>query len=276
MPSINFPVIGEERNLPYYVCGIGIDFDQNDIDRNEGFNYPQFVIFTEGEGEMLLWGKKIALRKNCALFLPADIPHIYYRTSAKWQSWWINFSGRDIDNLLASLGFAEPMIISNAADDERILRILRKVYQTMSNDSLYGNYYASGFLYEFFLEMYKHSQKIPSFQDTAPNGLANTVDFIDGHYAEKITMEQLCRVSDLSEGHLCRLFKKHFGMRPMEYLNKKRIQRAKELLTLSYISVECAASRVGYETPSYFGRLFRRYEGCSPSEYKNLYSRVKR
>ncbi len=110
MPSINFPVIGEERNLPYYVCGIGIDFDQNDIDRNEGFNYPQFVIFTEGEGEMLLGGKKIALRRNCALFLPPNIPHIYYRRSARWQSWWINFSGRDIDNLLNMLGFTEPMI----------------------------------------------------------------------------------------------------------------------------------------------------------------------
>ncbi|MCC8041954.1 MAG: AraC family transcriptional regulator [Oscillospiraceae bacterium] len=271
MPSINYPVIGEEQNLPYYVCGIGIEFEQNDIFRREGFKYPQFVIFTKGEGEMLLEGKKIALKQNSAIYLPANVPHTYYSIGGEWQSWWINFSGRDIDMLLETLGFTEPTIIGNTADYERLLRILRKIYNTMKNDNLYGNYYASGFLYEFMLEMYKHSRKIPSFYDDGPNGFIKAVDYMGKNYAERITMEKLCRVSDLSEAHLCRLFKKHYGMRPMEYLNKTRIQHAKELLTQSHISVENAAVSVGFETPSYFGRLFRRYEGCSPSEYKKYY-----
>ncbi len=276
MPHISYPVIGTEQNLPYYVCGIGIDYCQNDIYRPEGYPYPQFIIFTSGEGEMLLGNKKIPLRRNSAFYMPANIPHEYYCTCGEWRSHWINFSGRDAEKLLESLGFTEPMIFNNAADDERLLRILRKIYRTMSDDALYGNYYASGFLYEFILEIYKYSRKIPSFSDEAPDGLISAIEFIDKNYSEKITMDQLCKVSDLSEAHLCRLFKKHFEMRPMEYLNKKRIQRAKELLTLSYISVESAALSVGFETPSYFGRLFRRYEGCTPSEYKKIISANKR
>ena len=131
-------------------------------------------------------------------------------------------------------------------------------------------------MYEFILEIYKFSRKITSLPDEAPDGLINALELIDKKYTDKITMDQLCKASDLSEAHLCRLFKKHFDMRPMEYLNKKRIQRAKELLTLSYISVERAALSVGFETPSYFGRLFRRYEGCTPSEYKKINSANKR
>lgn len=276
MPYISYPVIGAEQSLPYYVCGIGIDFCQNDIYRPEGYPYPQFVIFTDGEGEMLVGDKTIALRKKSAFFMPANIPHEYCCIGGEWRSHWINFSGRDADDLLVSLGFTEPMVFNNATDDERLLRILRKIYQAMSSDALYGNFYASGFLYQFILEMYKHSRKIPSLHDEAPDGFLSALELIDKNYTEKITMDKLCRVSDLSEAHLCRLFKKHFDMRPMEYLNKKRIQRAKELLTLSYISVERAAASVGFETPSYFGRLFRRYEGCTPSEYKQINSSNRR
>lgn len=271
MPSINYPVIGGEKELPYYVCGIGIDFCQNNICRREGFQYPQFVLFTNGEGEMILDGKKINLHKNSGFYMPARIPHEYYNTDGDWRSWRINFSGRDTDKLLGSLGFTEPMIFSGFTDTERLMRILRKIFRTMKNDALFGNYYASGFLYEFILEFYKCVNKIPDNSDKITGGLVNVIEFIEKNYMGKISMEQLCRAADMSEAHLCRLFKKHFGMRPIEYLNKKRIQKAKELLTLSYISVESAATSIGFENPSYFSKLFHRYEGCTPSEYKEIH-----
>lgn len=268
MPSINYPVIGGEQNLPFYVCGVGIDFCQNDIYRCEGFPNPQFVIFTHGEGELIIDNKKYCLRKNCAFFMPAHIPHQYYCTAGEWRSWWINFSGRDTDNLLSCLKFTEPEVYNSIIDDNELLDILRKIFYIIDSDKLFGNYYASVYLYEFILEFYKRAKKIPSFSNDLPKGFINAIELIDSSYSDKISMEQLCKISDLSEAHLCRLFRKHFGMRPIEYLNKKRIQKAKELLTLSYISVESAAEQVGFENPSYFGKLFRRYEGFTPSEYK--------
>ncbi len=274
MPHIYYPVIGAEQNLPVYVGGVGIEFKQDNIFRPKGFCYPQFIIFTEGDGEIIVDGKKMTLKKKCALFLPADTPHEYYSTTEVWQTWWVNFTGYDAERLLETLGFSKPMIISNATDDERLLRLLRNIYQNMKTDALFGNFYASGYLYEFLLEMYRYSNKILTSSEKSQNRLTGVIQYIDGNFTRKISMDELCKVSDLSEAHLCRLFKKYFGMRPMEYLNKKRIQRSKELLSISYVSVESASSRVGFDTPSYFGRLFRRYEGCSPSEYKEMNTNI--
>lgn len=52
MPYISYPIIGGENRLPYYVCGVGKDFCQNDIYRREGFPYPQFVISVDKDGFM--------------------------------------------------------------------------------------------------------------------------------------------------------------------------------------------------------------------------------
>lgn len=273
MPYISYPIIGGESRLPYYVCGVGIDFCQNDIYRGEGFPYPQFVIFVQGEGELVMGKKTIPLRENSAFFIPAHVPHNYYRTGGDWRTWWINFSGRDASTLLETLGFTSTIILNRITEIESLLCILTKIYNIMNDDILFGNYYASAFLYEFILEFYKSSQKIPSLTDKAPNGLLFVIEYIDSCYTDKITMEMLCKCADLSEAHLCRLFKKHLGIRPMEYLNKKRLQKAKELLTTSYISVERVAENVGFSTPSYFGKLFRMYEGCTPSEYRKSHIR---
>lgn len=270
MPYINFPIIGNERQLPYYVFGVGVDFCQNDVYRSEGYPHPQFVFFTQGEGEMVIGERTIPLPKNSSFFIPAHVPHRYYNTGGEWHSWWIYFNGTGVPALLEPLGFTSP-IFNQPAENEHLFRILRKIYNVITGDKLFGNHYASAYLYEFILEYYRFS-KLPSPNSDVPNGMLRAIEHIDAHYVEKITMERLCRCADLSEAHLCRLFKKHLGMRPMEYLNKKRIQKAKELLTSSYISVESAAAKVGFGSPSYFGKLFRTYEGCTPSEYRRSYA----
>lgn len=103
------------------------------------------------------------------------------------------------------------------------------------------------------------------------SGISHAVDLINSDFTKRITMEMLCEVSNLSESHLCRLFKKHLGMRPMEYLNRRRIEEARKLLELSYLSMESVSEQVGIDSVSYFGKLFRRYEGMSPSEYMQLH-----
>lgn len=86
----------------------------------------------------------------------------------------------------------------------------------------------------------------------------------------KITMEELCQVTELSKQQLCRLFKRYLNSRPMEYISKRRLQAAKELLSSTDMSVEDISEKVGFCSGSYFCKLFSRYEGMTPTQFRSI------
>ena len=105
----------------------------------------------------------------------------------------------------------------------------------------------------------------------APNSaLLKAVDYINDRYAEHITMEELCTVSGVSKQYLCLLFRQNLSTPPMEYIAKRRIQAAKELLTGSDKTIEEIAEDTGFCGSSYFCKLFKRYEGITPSQFRNV------
>ena len=65
-----------------------------------------------------------------------------------------------------------------------------------------------------------------------------------------------------------KVFSKEIGVSFNTYLNKKRIEEAKKLLTSSDIKIYDIAERVGYSDVDYFGRKFRSMEGISPADYR--------
>ncbi|WP_081719720.1 helix-turn-helix transcriptional regulator [Salinispira pacifica] len=69
--------------------------------------------------------------------------------------------------------------------------------------------------------------------------------------------------------YFCELFKSVTTQRPVEYINQRRIDRAKErLLKEPHARIHDIAAGVGFESDSYFGTVFKRFEGISPREYR--------
>ena len=88
--------------------------------------------------------------------------------------------------------------------------------------------------------------------------------WIDNHLSEDITLEQLAQTAGVSLQHFCRLFRARTGMRPMEFIARKRISHAKALLENSEMIVAEIGRKTGYENPTNFGMVCRKYEGISP------------
>ena len=72
----------------------------------------------------------------------------------------------------------------------------------------------------------------------------------------------------VSEDHLSRVFSRELGISPWDYLNRYRIQRAKEILRTTYESIASVGSKVGFPDPAYFSRVFHRITGRSPKAYR--------
>lgn len=96
-------------------------------------------------------------------------------------------------------------------------------------------------------------------------------EYIDAHFREKITISILCQQIGVKEASLYRLFKEVWGESPMDYVNGRRMEEAKELLYTESCSIEQIGQMVGIDDPYYFSRLFRKYTGTSPRQYRSLF-----
>lgn len=99
------------------------------------------------------------------------------------------------------------------------------------------------------------------------NTISKSISFIMEHYNEEVSAEELAAVSNISVSNLEKTFKKCYGTTPINYRNTIRINEAKKLL-LSGFSISDAAEKVGWPNYYYFCKIFKRYVGVSPGEFR--------
>lgn len=98
--------------------------------------------------------------------------------------------------------------------------------------------------------------------------LARARDFLDSSLGEAVDLHSAARIACLSPHYFLRSFKAVFGLTPHQYLTRARIERAKDLLVASDLSVTEVCSAVGFESLGSFSSLFRRSVGCSPAQFR--------
>jgi AraC-like DNA-binding protein len=97
------------------------------------------------------------------------------------------------------------------------------------------------------------------------------LQYIDDHLAAKITLQDLATVAGLSRMHFAAQFRTAVGMRPHEYLLKRRIERAEELLKQAEVSLVDIALTVGFQTQAHFTTVFKRFAGDTPHQWRSAY-----
>lgn len=102
-----------------------------------------------------------------------------------------------------------------------------------------------------------------------PEPLKKALAHIKSHYTEPISLEDLCRVSFVSKQMIIRHFNKYLGKSPAAYTIEYRINRIKPILTrYPNMSIKEICSEFGFEDQCYFSRIFKKYTGESPTEYR--------
>ena len=97
-------------------------------------------------------------------------------------------------------------------------------------------------------------------------------DYIKQHCNEDISLDDVAEISGFSKYHFSRLFKEFSGTSYYKYLNQKRIEFAEQLLLDPEINITEAAVRSGFNSISAFISMFKQIKGCTPTEFRNMYS----
>lgn len=96
--------------------------------------------------------------------------------------------------------------------------------------------------------------------------------YIHEHYAEKITISALAAAAYLSERECFRVFQDCLHMTPVEYIKSYRLQIACQMLAKGNEPVTAIGSACGLGSSSYFGKVFRAYTHCTPTEYRRKWN----
>ena len=97
---------------------------------------------------------------------------------------------------------------------------------------------------------------------------AKIADYMDNHYPQALTLDHLCVEFHFSKNHIINLFKKAYGVTPVNYLNDLRLQRAKYLMEVTSNSLETICPACGFQNYSHFYKLFVRKNGISPEKWR--------
>lgn len=130
-----------------------------------------------------------------------------------------------------------------------------------NNEMLVGNQHL---LYGFLKQLY---EKPPGEPQTTEKGIMLSIAYMEEHYDEVITREQLAQIAGISQWHYSRKFNEQYGKSPTDYLASYRIYRAQEQLLLTSARYQEIAKKAGFEDAHYFSRRFKHFTGVSPRNY---------
>ncbi|UYZ57562.1 AraC family transcriptional regulator [Hymenobacter latericus] len=148
---------------------------------------------------------------------------------------------------------------------ERIIRVSQE--NTAAKDVL-----ASFTLQELLVRLMQTQARRLIFDNYAQHltthRFAHVVQYIKRNLAEPLPVEKLSELACMSKATFFRLFKREFGLTPVEYIIQERLKEAKRLLRHPLSTVAEVCYRTGFNNPAYFQKLFRKYEGLTPGLYK--------
>lgn len=241
--------------------------------RNNLISFLLFVV-TNGSGKLFYDDREYSLNTGDCVFI--DCRKTYSHSSSPdnlWNLKWIHFYGSNMNgiyekylerggrpaftpndsNLFSNL-LTDILNIAGSADYIRDMKINEKI------TSLLTLVMAESWHPENNMQIGSKKQS-----------LQHVKAYLEEHYKEKITLDNLSERFFINKFYLTRVFKEQFGTTVLSYLDHVRITHAKQLLRFSAMTVEDIGREIGIDEPGYFNRVFKKVEGISPGEFRKMW-----
>lgn len=95
------------------------------------------------------------------------------------------------------------------------------------------------------------------------------ISFIHENYDARISLEEIAAAGNVCRSKCCKIFRKYLNRTPIEFLNAYRLEVSTRYLVDTPMSITEIALACGFQSPSYYTEIFRKYKGCTPRDYRN-------
>jgi len=103
--------------------------------------------------------------------------------------------------------------------------------------------------------------------------LDKALAFVEENLHRPITVSELAEIAGYHPSYFTKLFQRHMGLPPVQFITRRKTERAVELLTTSSLPVSDVSQALGFGNPFYFSNFFKKQTGMTPSQYRAVYTR---
>ncbi len=222
----------------------------------------------EGEGTLYIDNREFRLKKKQAFVLPANVL-TYYEASEEnpWNYAWIQMRGPKAVELLQRAGMTRrhPVFVPTSPCDEIGDCLLEIFYNHEKEYECMGQVYR---LFQLLIDSSSHKPEDVAKPEPMLQYVQTVMDYIANKYSEPIRIKEIADACGLERSYLSKVFKYGTGQTPQEYLLQFRMNKAKQLLKNTDLSVQHVSYSVGYNDPFSFSKLFKREMGMSPTQWR--------
>lgn len=168
------------------------------------------------------------------------------------------------------------IIIKRLVRDQYLSEIMHKMIDEYYNNDEFSQHIIQGYAHLLIMHMYRnHSYKNIDYNHYAQNQaiLKEPIKYIQDHYTQNITLQELATMANVSKYYFCNIFKEFTGQTFKDYLNHLRINKAIELLSTTDIPVTEIAFLCGFNDSNYFSRKFHQITGKTPLKTREDFKR---
>jgi len=166
------------------------------------------------------------------------------------------------------------VLVQNKFDDHCVGELISSIITVWKEKPKGYELLVKGYLYTIFYHLFNRGYIITDTTDREFDlkieRIKSALDYINLNYSSELDIDMLAKVSNLSKFYFCRLFKEITHLTPVDYINKFRVEKAIKLIKNTDMSISEIAFEVGFNSVSYFIKVFKEYVGTTPFKYKKI------
>lgn len=258
--------------LPFYIKEIGFS-DKRRLVKGSKNNYSDYLILYSLTDMIYIKHKtKSLIANNDIVFSSCNTP-LHFLRKKNGDYLYIIISGTSAqfyyNYIRNSSGILHANALSNTFD--YFLNLIK--LNTAADDFLY-QMEAGAIVHQLLLDLYKISRSILETKDKTPvqdSAIQTAIHYIEDHYNHNLTIDAICESVSFSKYYFCKLFKENTGMTLHQYVVEYRLNKSKELLSYTKLSIAAISNSVGFNNTLTFSRQFKEKFNMTPSEYREYY-----
>lgn len=241
------------------------------VEEGRELNEYQLLYITEGKGVFTSTHQQETELNEGDMFLlfPGEWHTYHPDPETGWKSYWIGFKGKNIDERVELRFLLREKPIYHIGFSSVIVQLYESAYATATAEEAYSQQLLAGIVNHLIGMMYSLERNIELNKNHAHVDMVNRARLrIREALESSLTIQQVAEELGVSYSNFRKLFKEYTGLSPAAYQQDLKLQRAKELLKTTNLSIKEIAYRLNFDSPDYFSAKFKIKTGRKPSEMR--------
>lgn len=232
-----------------------------------GFHSHLLLYTLKGSSTITIEKTDYQLQENTLLFLDCNLRYKISSYNSNWK-FQIVYLKEDFVKHYFSIFNTNNNFIYDVKPYSCVSSCFRNIINLNPTNTVLSSLYETKWLMDMLTEICIYEKNQDNPDDHIPDYIRKSKELLDSKLTQAFSLDELADEIQVNKYRLCREFSKHYNISPLRYLNHKKIEKAKELLFTTNITITEISRQLGIENVNHFIQLFKRETGATPLAYK--------